>query len=199
MDDFADIPAAGDAYVDEVEEDEEGHTTEQEEQEGDGKYRFNGKHIYVTWSKSKIDSKEVFHGKLLTILPAGVRFFGGRELHQDGTPHYHVVFSFVKKVHWPDAARKFTIEGDTNATRFEKPKPRQRVSVFLENTQAYCAMDGDTFGERLALEGAVAEQRKRKRQNIIDEPVSAGKTGSTKEPDLPRGPSIVSVAQWCHG
>ena len=173
MDDFSDIAALGDSRQDEDEnEDQQEDIEESLEEESDkgGKYRFNGKHIYVTWSKSKIDSKEEFHQKLLTVLPAGVRLFGGRELHQDGTPHYHVVFSFLEKVHWPDAAKKFSMEGDTTAIRFEKPKPRQRVSDFLENTMAYCAKDGDTFGERLCLEGAVAEQKKRKWQDVIDEP-----------------------------
>src|SRR5256885_12888405 len=76
-------------------------------------------YILITWSKSKIELKDEFHQKLLAILPAGVRLFGGRELHQDDTPHYHVVFSFLHKVNWPDAAKKFSIEGDTNAIRFE--------------------------------------------------------------------------------
>ncbi len=169
MADFADIPAAGDSCVDE-EREETVLEDEVLEEEKVGKWRFNGKHIYVTWSKSKIEEKEVFHQKLLAILPAGVRMFGGRELHEDGTPHYHVVFSFTERVHWPDAAKNFSIEGDTNAIRFEKPKPRQRVSDFLENTMAYCSKDGDTFGERLCLEGAVAEQKKRKWQDIVDEP-----------------------------
>ena len=50
-----------------------------------GIYRFNGKHIYVAWSKSTIEHKEDFHRKLLRMLPAGVRMFGRRELHHDGT------------------------------------------------------------------------------------------------------------------
>src|SRR5947209_9121639 len=173
MFDFADMPAAGDSIVGTLQDETESVEDVNEPDEisvPSKKYRFNGKHIYVTWSKSKIESKEVFHEKLLAILPGGVRMFGGRELHQDGTPHYHVVFSFVNKVNWPDAAKKFYIEGDTTAIRFEKPKPRQRLSAFLENNQSYCAKDGDTFGERLSLEGAVAEQRKRKWQDIVDEP-----------------------------
>ena len=172
MDDFANIPPVGDALVyasDEETKSECESDVEELQEQKDGKYRFNGKHIYVTWSKSKIDSKEEFHEKLMAMLPAGVKMFGGRELHQDGTPHYHVVFSFAEKMHWRDAAKKFSIEGDTNAIRFEKPKPRQRLSDFLENTMAYCAKDGNTFGERLSLEGAVAEQKKRKRQEAIDE------------------------------
>ena len=66
--------------------------------------------------------------------------------------------------------QKDSIKGGTNTTRFEKLKPRQRVSDLLENTMAYCAKDGDVFGERLSLEGAVAEQRKRKWQEVVDEP-----------------------------
>ena len=171
MADFEGIPALGDSCVDEVEEMEEIESGEESDGCSDtgGKYRFNGKHIYVTWSKSKVESKDEFHEKLVTMMPSGVRMFGGRELHQDGTPHYHVVFSFAEKVHWADAAKRFSIEGDTNAIRFEKLKPGQRLSDFLENTMAYCAKDGDTFGERLSLEGAVAEQRKRKWQEVIDE------------------------------
>ena len=111
----------------------------------------------MTWSKSKIDSKEEFNEKLLTRLPAGVRYFGGRELHQDGTPHYHVVFSFLNKVRWPDAVKKFSIEGDTNAIRLEKPQPRKNPKAFLEITMANYAKGGDTFWERLPLEGAVAK------------------------------------------
>ena len=169
MSDFEDIPAVGDASVDEEREDTPSEDDVLEEKTG-GKYRFNGKYIYATWAKSRIDEKEVFHQKLLAILPAGVRLFGGRELHKDGTPHYHVVMSFSDKQHWPDAVKKLTIEGDTSAIRLDKPKPRQKVSGFLENTMAYCAKEGDTFGERLNLEGAVAEQKKRKWQDIVDEP-----------------------------
>ena len=170
MDDFEGIPALGDSLLEEEQSLSEEDSEEEESSVKGGKYRFNGKHIYVTWSKSTIDSKEEFHEKLVTMMPAGVRMFGGRELHQDGTPHYHVVFSFAEKVHWADAAKRFTIEGDTKAIRFEKLRPGQRLSDFLESTMAYCAKNNDTFGERLCLEGAVAEQRKRKWQEVIDEP-----------------------------
>lgn len=183
MDDFANIPALGDVVGYESEWHDNDADEEEPEEQAGGKYRFNGKHIYVTWSKSTIDLKDVFYEKLMTILPAGVRMFGGREQHQDGTPHYHVVFSFVEKMHWTDAAKKFSIEGDTNAIRFEKPKPRQRVADFLENTMSYCAKDGDTFGERLSLEGAVAEQKKRKWQDIIDEPDEKNAWGMVREVD----------------
>jgi Geminivirus Rep catalytic domain len=167
MSDFENVPAAADlCLLDELDEEVE---SELEEDEETKKWRSNGKHIYVTWSKSKIEEKEVFHQKLLAILLPGVRLYGGREKHQDGTPHYHVVMSFLHKVNWPDAASEFHIEGDTNALRFEKPKPRQKLAGFLENTQSYCEKDGDTFGERLSLEGAVAEE-KRKWQDVIDEP-----------------------------
>lgn len=131
-------------------------------------YLLNDKHIYVTWPKSTIHSKKEFHEKLLALLPSGIRLFGCRELHENGTPHYHVVF-FPAKVHWPDARGHFSIEGDTNAIQFKKPKLRQRTRDFLENTMAYCAKDENIIGECLSSEGAVAEQKKRKWQNIVDE------------------------------
>ena len=162
MDDFAGIPPLGDTFAYASDEETKSVSDEEEagEEAGDGKYHINGKHIYVTWSKSKIDSKEEFHEKLLAMLPAGVRMFGGRELHEDGTPHYHVVFSFPDRVHWRDAAKKFWIEGDTNAIRFEKPKPRQRVSDFLEKTMAYCARMVTRLGNDYRW-----KERRRKRRN----------------------------------
>lgn len=173
---FANIPAAGDAYLSgTVEEEPEVESTDElEDSTKDGKYVFNGKHIYVTWSKSTIDDKDELHQKLLAILPVGVRVFGERELRADSTLSYHAMISFVEKMHWPDAAKKFSIEGDTNAIRFAKPKPRKRIRTFLESTVAYCSRDGDTFGEnplnvRAVVVGAVAEQKKRKWQDIFDE------------------------------
>ncbi len=114
----------------------------------EGTTRFNGKHILVTWSRSTVDGKEEFLEKLLGILPVGIRVFGGRELHADSTLSYHAMISLVKKMYWPDAAKKFSIEGDTNAIRFAKPKPRQGIRTFQESSEAYCARDGDTFEER---------------------------------------------------
>jgi len=113
----------------------------------EGTTRFNGKHILVTWSRSTIDDKYEFLEKLLGILPVGVRVFGGRELHADSTLSYHAMISFAEKMHWPDAAKKFSIEGDTNAIRLEQPKPRHRSRDFLEGSVAYCARGGDVFKE----------------------------------------------------
>ncbi len=171
MSDFDEIPALGDAAVDEVEDD--ATALEFDEISTGGKYRFNGIYLFVTWSKSRIDCKDEFQQRLLPLLPSGVKYFGGRETHKDGTPHYHVVFRFENKTHWPNAAEHFRIDGDTNAIRFSKPRPRQPPRAFLENTMAYCAKDGDTFGERFSLDGPVAEQKKRKWQEVIDEPDSS--------------------------
>ena len=117
----------------------------------------------------RIETKEKFQDKLLPLLLSGVRYFGGRELHEDGTPHYYVVFQFEGKVHWSDVLQKFSIEGDINAIRIEKPRPRQSPRGFIENTMAYCSKDGNTFGERLCLEGAASEQKKPMWQDVVDE------------------------------
>ena len=133
------------------------------------KYCFNEKHIYVTWVKFKIDSKEEFHQKLVMMLSAEVHMFNRHKKHQNKILHYHVMFFFVEKVHWSDTVKRFLIEKNTNVIQFEKLKLRQCVDSFLKNTMMYCVKDSDTFEERLSLEGAVAEQKKWKWQNIIDE------------------------------
>ena len=107
----------------------------------------------MTWSRSTIDSQDEFHKQLTALLPAGVRIFDDRELHQDDTLQYRVVFSFAHKVYWLYAAKKFSIEGDTNAVRVEKPEPRVPVSGFLNRRSALCSGDGVTFGERWWLIG----------------------------------------------
>ena len=161
MNDFSDIPSVCDVYQDAGYElagltgvesaDELEETTKR------GKYAFNGKYIYATWAKSRIDEKDEFRQKLLAVLPGGARVYGGRELGEDGTLNYHAAILLVDKVNWPDAVKELMIEGDTNAIRFEKPTPRQTTRNFLENTMAYCAKDGDTFGESLCLEGGDKE------------------------------------------
>ncbi|KAL8912120.1 MAG: hypothetical protein Q9171_002836 [Xanthocarpia ochracea] len=153
--DFADIPAAGDALI---------------ESEPARKYRFNGRYMHAMWANSTISTKEEFQTKLLRRLPSNIQYFGGRVLHQDGTPHYHVVIKFDNKVHWPDAAKHLRIEGDTNAIRIETPRSRQPVGPFLEDTQSHCSEDGDTFGERISPKGAVSERKKRMWQQFVDEP-----------------------------
>ena len=64
MSDFADIPAVGDAFMYDEEQEEEIEEGDEDEPQKRGKYCFNGRYIYVTWSKSKINSKEEFEQKL---------------------------------------------------------------------------------------------------------------------------------------
>lgn len=80
-----------------------------------------------------------------------------------------MVISLREKRHWRDAANVFRIEGDTTAIRFDKLKRGQRTSDFLERIMDYYSKDKDTFRERLSLKGVVAEQKKRKWQDIVDE------------------------------
>ena len=47
------------------------HAEEKEPRNEKRKYNFNGKHIYVTWSKSTIDDKERFSPKVTCDPPPG--------------------------------------------------------------------------------------------------------------------------------
>ncbi|KAL8876958.1 MAG: hypothetical protein Q9198_004933 [Flavoplaca austrocitrina] len=148
---------------DEVFSDDENTGTE-------GKYNFNGKYMFATWSKSHIDNKEEFESRLKELLPEDAKYFGCRELHEDGTPHYHVACRFARKTHWSDALGHLRMEGDTEAVRIEQPKPRQPVRLFLSATQKYCGKCGDTFGQYIGADGPASDERKRKWQEVIDEP-----------------------------
>ena len=117
-------------------------------------FGFSGECVFVTWSRSTIANKDDFHRKLVSMMPPGVKIFGGREYHQDGKPHYHVVLSFPAKVKWPDARKMFILEGDTTAVRITPPWRGQRIYDFLNNTQTYAAKKKDTFGERIHCEGS---------------------------------------------
>ncbi|KAG0133635.1 hypothetical protein HOY82DRAFT_603986 [Tuber indicum] len=135
-----------------------------------GKFRLNARYAYVTWSKSTIDDKEEFHLRLKSSIREIHELYGGRELHEDGTPHYHVVIRFAHRVNWPDARAKFHLAGDTEAIRIVPPQPRQPIGKFLRHTQAYCEKDGDTFGTRVVGTTAAAEEKKRRFQEIDREP-----------------------------
>ncbi|KAL8811960.1 MAG: hypothetical protein Q9223_001267 [Gallowayella weberi] len=162
-------PPIGDSLVDRESSSEEEGSQDESEEENPGKYQFNGVYLFVTWSKSKIDDKKQFEAALLPRLPANTRYFGGRELHDDGSPHYHVVFRFEHRVHWADARNHFELPDDTRAIRFVKPKPRQPARLFLDRVQAYVEKDGDTFGERIPYDGPASEEKKRKWQAVLDE------------------------------
>lgn len=100
----------------------------------------------------------------------GTEIYGGREMHEDDSPHYHVVMRFNRRINWVDAHDKLCIENDKKAIRIEKPRQRQPVREFLEDTMDYCAKEDDTFGTRLSAEGPASVERKRQWREIIDEP-----------------------------
>ena len=150
--DFEGIPPLGDSVTDEASSEQS--DVETEDISSTGKYRFNGRYLFATWSHSTIEDKLEFEQKLIPKLPEGTRYFGGREEHKDGSPHYHVLFKFENKKHMVDAHKELSIEGDTNAIRIAKPRPRQKPDKFCENVMAYCAKDGNTFGERFDVESS---------------------------------------------
>jgi len=143
----------------------------------DRKFLLHGVYAYVTWSQSRIDDHEEFFNKLRYILPEGTEVFGGKELHQDGHPHYHVVMHFPRRVHWTDARTKLMIkqddgEVDTKAIRIEVPRLYEPVCEFLDRTQAYCAKDDNPwlFGDRILAISNAKALKNRVFMEIIQEP-----------------------------
>jgi hypothetical protein len=87
-------------------------------------------------------------------VPPGTKLFGGKELHEDGVPHYHVVMRFPHRVHWTDARKQLMIitdQGtvDTKSICIEVPQRGESVDEFLQRCQAYCSKDNNflLFGD----------------------------------------------------
>lgn len=128
------------------------------------KIEFHGRYSFVTWSRSSFRDKDAFQRALISLLPPGTKYFGGKE------PQYHVVFKFENKVYWVDARGKFTFPGDTSAIRFRKSRPRKPIADFCTCTQGHCAKHGDTFGERFGQKPSASERKKRTSPKTNDEP-----------------------------
>jgi len=104
---------------------------------------FNGKHIYVTWSKSTIDDKDEFHQKLLAILPVGVRVFGERELRADSTLSYHAMISFVEKMQ-----RRSSRSKETRTPSVSRSRNRDNASGLFWRVRWRTAQGTATLSEK---------------------------------------------------
>jgi hypothetical protein len=123
-------------------------------------YHLTNDCCFVTWSQSRIHDHQVFHGKLMTMVPKGSQVFGTKELHGDGKPHYHAVMRFPGMVNWPDARSKLTVEHpdgspDTKAISICVPEKGESRRDFLVRTQSYCMKDREEwrFGKLIDLDG----------------------------------------------
>ncbi|KJZ68775.1 hypothetical protein HIM_11832 [Hirsutella minnesotensis 3608] len=146
--------------------------------EEDEHFKLNAKMAFVTYSRSQMDDKEEFFKclkeSLADSLPrvsatkkVAVEIFGSKEVHQDGTPHYHVVLRFSKKIHFRKAREKLFVwiikDGqrvvDTESIYIRKKPAWESPSKFLQDVQAYVAKDGDVFGEWIGTQApTTAEQ-----------------------------------------
>lgn len=156
-----------------------------------GKFAVQAKVLFVTYSRSQVDDVEVFERSLRDSLslslpkkgrgdaPGTVQVFGSKELHEDGTPHYHVLLRFEPRVHWRDARKSLQVWIDVDGERrvdtesiFVSKRPLdQPMPDYLERVQAYIAKDKeqcDIFGNWVTGETAAAAQLKEYMQEIID-------------------------------
>lgn len=129
---------------------------------------YNAGLVFVTYTRSRIDDKEEFHQRLSDSLErslarvratnnVSVEMFGSKELHAGGTPRYHVVLRFSRKIYWPQARRELSVwtfvnghrEIDTESIYIKKKKTEESDANFLRRVQTYIAKKGDVFGRRM--------------------------------------------------
>lgn len=152
-------------------------------------FEFQGKELFVTYSRSRVDAVEEFHQRLLASLEDAlpkvgkngakpvVSVYGSRELHEDGVPHYHVLLAFDRKVHWRNARKSLQVWADIDGKRqvdtesiYIRKRPRSESQRhFLDCVQAYIAKEGNTFGEWTHGEPSKGEKEKMWAQ-IVAEP-----------------------------
>src|SRR5687767_2722939 len=186
MKDFEDVSSAAS---------DSGYETSVQDREVPGELRDEGEFVFqaqlafVTYSRSRFDDKEEFSKALreslephLPYVGAGKRstleIFGSKELHEDGTPHYHAVMRFGKKPHWRKARKNFAVwidvDGervvDTHSIYIRTKKPREPEARFLQDVQSYVAKGGDVFGQWIGpTVTPVAEKKKFLRELVETE------------------------------
>lgn len=137
-----------------------------ERSDTEGRFELQGSYVFVTYNRSRVDDHELFERLLReSIAPrlplldtdTGVRatlqVYGARELHQDGTPHYHVLMRFEKGVHWRDARQKLVVmipgengpEPDTLSIRIKTKQAHESLRRFAEFCQAYVCKGGNEY------------------------------------------------------
>jgi hypothetical protein len=133
--------------------------------------------IMVTWSQSRIEDADVFHAKLVALLPPNSEIYGCLERHETGEPHFHAVVRLaLEEVNWRNAASRFMMTHDdgtvdTEAVHFSPRRKYQREPDYLRSTQEYCEKyeTSRMFGQRLVALSA-KDLRKRTFAEIHAEP-----------------------------
>ena len=153
-------------------------------------FEFRGAYAFVTYTHSQVTDPQEFHRLLRASLEAHLplvgqlKLFGSKELHEDGTPHYHVVLRFSPRVHWRGAREKFTVWLDKDGDRvpdtrsiFIRKKPeREPPASFLNSVQSYVvkeAKEPDTFGEWIEPITSAQAERVEMYRKIIKTPSRA--------------------------
>lgn len=154
-----------------------------------GEFKFHGTLAFVTYTRSRIQTKEEFErllreslGKYLPKLSADgdrgtLEVYGCKELHEDGKPHYHVLLRFNPRVHWPKARERFFVwidvdgkaEVDTESIYIVKRHPDEPAVKFMQSVQSYISKGGDVFGHWIGPTLASAAEKAAERDAHLDE------------------------------
>ncbi|KAJ3455935.1 hypothetical protein MRS44_017417 [Fusarium solani] len=158
-----------------------------------GKYRVHTKALFVTYTQSRVEDAEEFHSCLRSSVaahldpkdrndPEGFQVFGVKELHEDGSPHYHVVMKMRHLIQWRNAREKVRVwierDGkrlvDTNAIHVKQKAQGEPMAKFLEDTQAYLMKEvgstGVLFGTRIECASSRSGSDESKWAEVVQAP-----------------------------
>lgn len=127
--------------------------------------RLQATHWLVTWSRAPVEmTREEVLAHLQTIGEVK-RAVIARELHLDGTPHFHAAVSFQRQVRFTMKTESdpFTLSGIRADHRVVKPtKPGQTLAGAVEATRTYCQKSDPSplvFGAATAPTAAASKAR----------------------------------------
>lgn len=119
-------------------------------------FRFNAKTVFLTYPQCALSKEEVLE-RITQKFPIQ-DYIVAREKHEDGSPHLHCYFKFVKKVDSRDARVFDVVDSHPNI------KSLTKVSA-IKNAQKYAKKDGDfitnieeTLGKRAMLFSSLIEE-----------------------------------------
>lgn len=99
-------------------------------------FRLQGKYIFLTYAQAAaIESKETLLWALRDKVPTPTAWAIGKEEHQDGGTHYHVLLGYENRIDIRDA-RFFDVDGH---------HPNMQSARSPKNTLRYVIKDGDTL------------------------------------------------------
>lgn len=151
--------------------------------------RFHGRWVLLTYAKCSIERKKDFEEMFVYSMAKRQvdlsKYYGCRELHADGTVHYHVLVNMGKQKNWSyiHMRSRFGVDGNDCASLDFSPPRDRNINRYVQEVVGHLEKEkgGDSFGVRPLVGAQKAEDRKRKWEEIGEESTASSKLAKPDE------------------